>query len=208
MFVQNDYKPRDRELGYRLIEDIVFGTLVTATPRLDASHIPFMVEPSRGPCGTLIGHLDRRNPQCEALRHSGEALVSFLGPHSYVSPAWYKSTPHVPTWYYVTVQVRGGVTIVSDAQSLTDMVCDLSRAMEPEDSLWRPEQVSDYTARLVHGIVGFEIAITDIQTQIRIGQQNSNSDRSDVRAALSTGNIRQRELAEWIAVYEAHEEST
>jgi transcriptional regulator len=202
MFVQDDYKPRNSEFGYKLIEDIVFGTLVTGGPDLDASHIPFMLDRTRGVRGTLVAHLDRRNPQCEALRRSDAALVSFLGPNSYVSPAWYKSTPHVPTWYYVAVQVRGRVTPVSDAQSLTDMVCQLSRMMEPGDSPWRPEQVSSYTARLVNGIVGFEISIEDMQTQVRVGQQNSKSDRADIRAALAAGNSHQRELEDWIANFE------
>jgi len=203
MYVNDDYRPADPTLGYTLIDELVFGTLATFDGELDSSHIPFMVERERGARGTLIGHLDRRNPQCEALARSRRALASFIGPHSYVSPDWYRTAPHVPTWYYVTVQVRGAVTMISGAEPLVNMVTVLSERMEPSDSRWRPDGVREYTQRLVQGIVGFEIAIEDIQTQVRIGQQNSAADRADVRRELRAGDCRQRDLAAWIERYES-----
>lgn len=202
MYVQDDYKPSDPELGYHLIEDIVFGTVMTALPMLDASHVPFMVDRMRGANGTLVFHLDRRNPQCDGLAKSKDALVSFIGPNAYISPSWYRSAPRVPTWYYVTVQVRGQVTVISDPGRLTEMVCELSTLMEPAASRWNIDQVTAYTARLINGIVGFEMDVADIQTQVRIGQQNTPEDRADVRAALASGDNYQRALAHWIADYQ------
>ncbi len=50
-----------------------------------ASHLPFLYQPGRGPKGRLTAHLARANPQAAELERlaaeGGEALVVFQGPH-------------------------------------------------------------------------------------------------------------------------------
>lgn len=52
--------------------------------------------------------------------------------------------------------------------------------------------------KLLPGIVGFHIEITDIKTQLRLAQQNGVDDRLKVLAALLRGGSAQQQVAELI----------
>ena len=86
-----------------------FAALVTSHEgNITASHLPFMLDASRGEHGTLIAHLAHTNPQWQTFASGQEALVIFTGPHAYVSPSWYeKPTTNVPTWNYTAVHAYG-----------------------------------------------------------------------------------------------------
>ena len=66
------------------------GTLITQDgEQVVADEVPFLLDPTAGPLGTLRAHVARNNPLW--LRHSTArpVLVVFKGPQAYVSPAWY-----------------------------------------------------------------------------------------------------------------------
>jgi len=202
MFAPKPYREDDVAILHALIEEATLGTLVTggakesAAPGLVASHLPFMLDRNRGPLGTLIGHVDRRNPQWRLLDSQAELLVTFLGPDTGVSAGWYGTTPRVPTWLYTTVHCYGTARLVQDADGLRDMVVQLSERMEPPGSAWSGGQVETYIDKLLGGIVGFEIDITRLEGQRRLAQQNGPDDRRRVLAALEAGTHRQRHVAE------------
>ena len=203
MFSPPLYRVSDPVVAWSLIEDVRLGTLVTAgsTP-LVGSHIPFMLDRDAGPHGTLIGHLDRGNPQWRALEAGEEAMITFLGPDSYVSASWYGKMPRVPTWYYAAVHAYGRAVMVEDPLVLRRMIVDLSLLMEPPGSVWRPDAVDAYIDRLTAGIVGFWILIERLDTQLRAGQQNRLDDKRRVRAALSAGDHRQARAGEMVERYD------
>ena len=64
------------------------------------NHIPLYLDPTRGPQGTLIGHVARANALWPLLPQ--QAVAVFHGPQAYVSPSWYPSKAldgkQVPTW--------------------------------------------------------------------------------------------------------------
>ncbi len=195
MYVPAPFRNTDRETAFGLIEDIRLGTLVSVADGINASHLPFMVERNAGSMGRLVSHCARANRQWESL-DGREVLVTFLGPHTYVSPGWYGTHPRAPTWLYAAVHVRGRTTVTNDADAVRDMVVKLSHEMDPPDSGWAPENVSDYIDRLLPAIVGFHIEITDIQTQLRLAQQNGHDDRSRVHRILKQGSLSQRLVCE------------
>src|SRR5215472_1606526 len=57
-----------------------------------------------GQVARLIGHFPRANPQVDALRRDGRALVLFQGPDAYVSPSWFGDRAQAPTWNYAAAQ--------------------------------------------------------------------------------------------------------
>src|SRR5579872_2648299 len=59
------------------------------------------------PHGRVQFHLARANPMA-ALDDGQSVTISFMGPHAYISPNWYKS-PQVPTWNYVAAEGAGRV---------------------------------------------------------------------------------------------------
>jgi hypothetical protein len=90
------------------INDYSFATIISlAEGRIFGSRVPMLLDPSRGKTGTLIGHLARANPQWHSFDGRVEAMVVFDGPHTYISPNWYVTTPAVPTWNYATVHAYG-----------------------------------------------------------------------------------------------------
>ena len=54
-----------------------------------ATHLPFMLDRTRGTYGTLIAHFAKANPHWQMLDADTEILVVFQGAHSYISPSWY-----------------------------------------------------------------------------------------------------------------------
>jgi predicted FMN-binding regulatory protein PaiB len=73
---------------------------LTATPSLAfpvfvqglaLNHVPFLLDPSRGPPGTLIGHVARANTVWRELRTATPWVVMFQGPQDYITPGWYPS---------------------------------------------------------------------------------------------------------------------
>src|SRR3546814_19759075 len=62
--------------------------LVTATADgLIATPLPMILDEAEAPNGVLYGHVARANPQWKTAV-TGEAMAIFMGPESYVSPAW------------------------------------------------------------------------------------------------------------------------
>jgi transcriptional regulator len=173
------------------IDEIVashdFALLVTTGAQgPEATHLPLLLDRSRGPQGTLLGHLARANPHAEAL-DGREALAIFSGPHGYVSPRWYAAAPAVPTWNYVAVHVHGRARVVRDKARLVELVDTLSRRYEG-DGPWSVAGLPErFLAGMVEGIVGLEIDIERIDAKFKLSQNRPPGDRRNVIAELERG---------------------
>jgi transcriptional regulator len=168
-----------------------FGTLITSgSAGLIASHIPFLYEAVAGTPGRLLGHLARANPQLADLADGREALVIFHGPHAYVSPRWYATTPAVPTWNYAVVHAYGKVEAISDAAALEALVGRLTDTYEAgAEKPWRlADQPERYVKGMLRGIGGFAIALTRLQGKFKLSQNRDATDRAQVTAELAQSN--------------------
>ena len=106
------YRPRefamdDAAVLRQHVVDNPMGIIASARGRLDATHLPFLLDDETGDAGDLISHYAIRNAQLSALVDGDEVLVVFPGPHAYVSASMYRAEPDVPTWNYTAVHVRG-----------------------------------------------------------------------------------------------------
>ena len=173
-----------------------FGLLVThGAPQsargLDASPIPFTVSRD-GEALVLEAHLAAGNPQCADI--GGEALAVFSGPHAYISPAWYRTQPAVPTWDYAAVHVHGVLEPVTDRAPVAAMLRELSR-LDPNgfdlDAL--PEK---FREAMLGGIRAFRLRSTRIEAQWKMSQNRGAADREGVIAALRAGG--QHDVADLI----------
>lgn len=208
MFVPPPYRDDDPAVAHDLIESIRLGTLLTGGAVPDGNHIPFLLDRRRGPLGTLRGHLARNNPHWAAVQASHEVLVMFLGPQAYITPAWYASSPHAPTWNFAAVHVYGRPTMIFDHARLWNMARDLCDTMEEDGAGWNPASLGpDYVNRWIPEIVGFEIEITRIETQLRLSQTHSLENRRRVCDALSRGDGGQRQVAELMRTFSFKEET-
>ena len=168
------------------IERYDFGLLVThGAEGLVASHIPFLIERD-GERLHLQGHLARPNPQVGDLARGGEVLAIFNGPHAYISPNWYATSPSVPTWNYADVHAYGTVQLVEDAQWLRRFLVRLSERHEARNPVaWRMQQLpEDYVETMLKGIIGLDIALTRLEGKYKLSQNRPAADRPGVIAAL------------------------
>jgi transcriptional regulator len=167
------------------MEQHSFGLLVSQVDGLPfGSHLPFLLERTTGPHGTLVGHMARANPQWREV--GGQtALAIFSGPHAYISPAWYQAEQVVPTWNYTAVHAYGRVEIVEDEGALLEIVQRTVGVYE--QTMPRPWTFGDsgtFAERMLGQIVGFRIEIEKIEGKWKLNQNHSVERRKKVIRAL------------------------
>jgi transcriptional regulator len=167
------------------IERHDFALLVShGAAGLVASQIPFLVERRDGAL-FLQGHLARPNLQLGDL--DGDALAIFHGPHAYISPSWYETGPAVPTWNYATVHAYGRARTIPDPEWLRGLVQRLSERHEAREPAppWRMEDLPEnYLRSMLGGIVGVELAVTQLEGKFKLSQNRPAGDRPRIIAAL------------------------
>ncbi len=191
MYLPSHFKVEDREALHGVIRAHPLGLLVTSgAGGLMANPIPFTLVADAGRYGTLRAHLARPNPQWRELAGGAEALVIFQGVDHYITPGWYASKKEhgkvVPTWNYVTVQVRGTVRVMDDPGFVRDQIEDLTRQHEgSRQSPWAVTDAPDaFVAAQMRGIVGIEIEISDMAGKFKVSQNRPEADKQGVFAGL------------------------
>ncbi|MGB3727418.1 MAG: FMN-binding negative transcriptional regulator [Glaciecola sp.] len=180
MFTPKHFKMPEQAIS-AFIHQHSFATLITQN--LQATRLPLLYDASKGSLGVILGHMARANPQHKELNKQ-RVSVMFDGPHSYISPTWYTSSPAVPTWNYASVQCFGTFYQLDKEQTL-QAIHDVVAKYEPNianDTILMP---SEYVNKLVSGVVGFRIEIDDIHATEKLGQHKKLSDQQGVFEALS-----------------------
>lgn len=167
----------DRERIHAVIDRFKFATIVSARAADDAvvTQVPLILDPARGPHGTLFGHMDRANPHTDLL-DDRPVTVLFHGPSGYISPRVYASD-QLPTWNSMTVQVRGRVRLERDPRRVVAGLCAIARMSERRAG---PATLTPDDPRipdLLPGIVAFEIEIREMVGRYKLSQDRDEADR-------------------------------
>jgi transcriptional regulator len=199
MYIPKAFEVTDLSTLHEFIDTYSFGTLVTvAGEQPVATRLPLILDRTRGRNGSLLGHVARANPQWRSFDGDRQCLVMFDGPHAYISPSWYATSPAVPTWNYTAVHVYGIPRPFHDAgqlAALVDRLVDIYEAAMPRP--WPGTLPADFKAAMLKAIVGFTIEIDRIEGKFKLGQNRPVEDRSDVVARLeSSSDQAARALAE------------
>lgn len=162
-----------------------FAILVSQNAgELNATHLPLLLDRSRGEYGTLVGHLARANKQWREFMDQ-EVMVIFNGPHAYISPSWYENHPSVPTWNYATVHAYGVPALIEEQNAVDAALHALVKNHEggrnPE---WEMNLPADYMDTMRKAIVAFEIEITRLEGKFKLSQNKSETDKQTVIANL------------------------
>ena len=157
-----------------------------------ADELPFVLDASAGPNGTLRGHVARANPLAQLPNMQHQMLVIFRGPQAYVSPSWYPSkAAHgkvVPTWNYVVVQATGILRLVdNDVVWLRQQIEALTASQEGQRAhpWFVADAPADYLAQMMQAIVGIEITIDTLVGKCKVSQNRSAADRAGVIQGLA-----------------------
>lgn len=178
MYIPKHFEISDPVAIHKFIVENSFGQLISKVDnRLFSSHFPMTLATDGK---TLHGHMAAQNPQHLELNQQ-EVLVTFQGPHAYVSPSWYSSSG-VPTWNYQAVHIYGRCKVTHELEALSHSIEALAQHYESQfESPWQPQ----YNPAMLKGIVGFEISISEIQCKYKLSQNKSEEDQQRVATALS-----------------------
>lgn len=189
MYIPKQFQITDTAWCHALMRAQSFAVMITADDEgvPFATHLPFLVDPARGPLGTLRGHVARANPHWRYVAAGRPTLVVFSGAHAYVSPSWYATHPSVPTWNYVAVHATGSGALVEDPERVKALLADLVRTYESAGpTAWSFEGLAaDYLAGMQRGIVAFEIPIERLEGKAKLSQNRDAVDQARTREALA-----------------------
>jgi transcriptional regulator len=199
MYLPNSFAERDLPTLHAFIEAHPLATLVTnSTNGLFATHLPLVLDRTRGPNGTLFGHVARANPHSRYVREgAAEALVIFTGPDAYVTPEWYRTKQAtgrvVPTWNYIAVHAYGALQMHDDPSFLRPHLEALTR--QHEGGRPKPWQISDapadYIEQQLKAIVGMELEIKRLEGKWKMSQNRAPADIDGVIHGLSESSAPQ-----------------
>jgi transcriptional regulator len=200
MYLPEAFRVVDREIVHRFIATYGFAVVVSQGREGPfATHVPLVIERD-GDRDVLLGHVARANPHWRSFDGKNEALAIFQGPHAYVSPSWYATSPAVPTWNYAVVHVYGRPRVVEDGARvrviLERLVAQYEAAMQSEP--WSTAALPpDYAERMMTAIVGFEMEVDRFEAKLKLGQNRSREDIQGVVEGLTDrGGPSDRALAE------------
>jgi transcriptional regulator len=186
MYIPAAFRETRLAVLHALMREHSFATLISEVDgQLFATHMPFLLDSTRGANGTLRGHMARANPHWRSFSEGHEALVIFQGPHAYISPSWYLSEPAVPTWNYSAVHAHGTPTLLSEWRDVRTLLEDTVSTFEaPLPEQWSTARAGeDYIAKLGQAIAAFEIRITRLEGKRKLSQ-NRPSDIESAAAGL------------------------
>ena len=192
MYVSRHHRQPDIGASHALIDAHPLGAwVVPGADGLVANHLPFLLDRSRGPFGTLLGHVSRANPVWRQLDASAPSVVMFQGPQAYITPGWYPGKAEhgqvVPTWNYAVAHAHGIARAIDDEAWLLDLLARLTAANEAGQPV--PWQTTDapeaFIRKLARAVVGIEIPIDRLEGKLKASQDEALQDRQGTVQGLA-----------------------
>ncbi len=160
------------------------------------THLPLHVQ-ERGEALVLLGHVAKPNPHWRFLQERPQAVVTFLGPHGYMSPSVYPDRMRVPTWNYLAVHCRVNARLLAEDASKNQLLKLLISDHEPAYAeQWR-SLGEEYQRKMLAGIVAFELEVTQLQCKLKLNQHRPEA-HAAMHDAYAEGDEPARELASWM----------
>lgn len=199
MYLPPQFNANDPALAAELIRANPFASLISVDDDglPFVSHIPLHLQEHDSQF-VLLGHVARANPHWRYLQARPQSVVTFMGPHAYMSPKVYPDLARVPTWNYVAVNCTVQATLIEDGQNKDRLLNYLIADFEPGYAeQWRalgPE----FAQKMMAGIVGFALKVTALQCKLKINQHRPES-HAAMATQYASGNDDERALAVWMA---------
>ena len=112
---------------------------------------------------TLLGHCAKPNPHWRYLTARPKAVVTFMGPHAYMTPRVYPDLARVPTWNYLMVHCTVEAKIIEHFDDKDRLLKHLIADHDPAYAdQWR-SLGEDYQHKMMGGIVAFELRVLSMQ---------------------------------------------
>ncbi|WP_066266186.1 FMN-binding negative transcriptional regulator [Hydrogenophaga palleronii] len=199
MYLPPQFTAKDPAIALELMRAHPFASLIST----DDEGLPFvtqlplhLLEEGDGTL-TLLGHCARPNPHGRYLRARPKAVVSFLGPHAYMTPRVYPDLARVPTWNYLAVQATVEARFVDSFDDKDRLLKHLIHDHDPAYAeQWRALDM-EFQHRLMQGITAFELRVTALQCKVKLNQHRPESHAS-MLSHYDAGNADEQALAGWM----------
>ncbi|MCH1490216.1 MAG: FMN-binding negative transcriptional regulator [Ilumatobacteraceae bacterium] len=186
-----------------VLRNVGAGYFVTGHEgNIQSTFLPFIVQSS--PDSVRIwAHFAKANSHWKVVGDAPECLLIVHLADAYVSPSLYPSKQVdgkvVPTWNYVTVEVRGTLRMLSDTdeKALLSALTDLH-----ERNSAQPWAVSDAPDEFIDAqrkaIVSVELVVSEITGKAKASQNRLAEDAAAVKASFEAGSDAERSIADWM----------
>ena len=210
MFVPSMYREPDPRWILDLIRRNPLALLMTNGTDAEGpfgTHLPVIADPRlpadelTGLAGiTLFAHMNRANPQWKALRPGTSAVLSFAGPHGYVSPTLYDDVPAAPTWNYTAAQVRGVIEPIESAEETLSVVRSTAGRLEADfGNGWDMAGSIGHFRRILPAVGAFRFTVTRAEAIFKLSQEQNGETRDRVCRHFQESAGRQPEVAEYMS---------
>ncbi|MDM0013315.1 FMN-binding negative transcriptional regulator [Variovorax sp. J22P168] len=199
MYMPPQFNVTDRRAAARLMREHPFASLISndddGLPSI--THLPLVLD-ERGPDDlVLLGHCAKPNPHWRYLRDRPRAVVTFLGPHAYLSPTVYPDLARVPTWNYLAVHCTVEAELIETPEAKDALLKRLIAQHEPAYAQQWRDLGQDFQLKMLNGIVGFALRVTALQCKIKLNQHRKES-HAAMFATYGAGSPDERALAGWM----------
>jgi transcriptional regulator len=146
---------------------------------------------------SLLGHVAKANPHWRYLQARPQALVTFMGPHAYMTPRVYPDLARVPTWNYLAVHAKVSVRLIEEPLAKDRL---LKKLIGDHDPTYAPQWVNlgeDFQHKMLAGIVAFELTVLELQCKLKLNQHRPEAFHT-MREIYAAGNDSERALATWM----------
>ena len=198
MYQPPQFIAKERAQALDIIKAHPFASLISVD---DAglpfvTHLPLHLE-ERGDQLVLLGHCAKPNPHWRYLQARPQAVVTFLGPHAYLSPQIYPDLARVPSWNYLAVHCTVQATLIEDPMAKDRLLKKLIGDHEPTYAQQWMDLGTEFQHKMLAGIVGFEMQVVDLQCKIKINQHRPES-HAALHSLYAEGDDHERALADWM----------
>ena len=145
----------------------------------------------------LLGHVAKPNAHWRHLQARPRAVVTFLGPHAYLSPQVYPDLARVPSWNYLAVHATVEATLIDEPEAKDALLKALIGEHEPAYAQQWRDLGHDFQHKLLAGIVGFSLRVTVLQCKLKLNQHRRES-HAALHARYAAGTPDERALAAWM----------
>ena len=199
MYLPPQFNEKDRAVAAELMRASPFASLITTDDEglPFVTHLPLVLEARGTDDLRLWGHCAKPNPQWRHLQARPRAVVTFLGPHAYLSPSVYSDLARVPTWNYLAVHCVVQARLVDAPDEKDALLKRLIGQHEPPYAQQWSELGEEFQHKMLAGIVGFELSVVDLQCKIKLNQHRRES-HVEMHARYAAGTPDEQALAGWM----------
>ena len=198
MYMPPQFNAKDRAHALALMRSHPFASLISTNEEglPYVTHLPLHLE-ERGEQLVLLGHVAKPNQHWRYLQARPTAVVTFLGPHSYLSPRVYPDVARVPSWNYLAVHCTVQATLIEDPEGKDALLKTLIGDHEPSYAAQWRGLPREFQLKMLAGIVGFELKVIDFQCKLKLNQHRPEA-FARMREIYAAGSEDDRALGEWM----------